>query len=81
MLSDDLSQSLDYSEFLASIRETVLKNNTMKLLETLVTTVGDTLIKRFAKVELLEISARKASLPHRLTQGAKVSVIGTFARS
>jgi dihydroneopterin aldolase len=60
--SDDLSETIDYSEAFNLISE-INKKNKFNLIEKLAETIADTLLKRYNCLEKIQVSVRKPEAP------------------
>lgn len=59
---DDLSQTVNYEEAEAMVRQ-IMEGPSVKLIETLTVTIGDALFEKFNRVQQLEVRIRKVDPP------------------
>ncbi len=79
-IDDVLENTVDYGKILEIIDKT-LKDQEMKLIETVVQKVANGLLFYFAKISAIEVTVEKPILPNGISKGAKVSVTETFYRT
>lgn len=60
--SDDLGKTIDYSEVALSIRE-IIEGPAFNLIETLAGRIGDTLLKRYRRVQKVIVTVHKPEAP------------------
>lgn len=70
---------VDYGILIDAIRE-ALEDKEIKLVESVVLTLGKVLMGRFEKMEHLEVWIEKPILPNGVGKGSKVSVSQSFTR-
>lgn len=79
-IHDDLDNTVDYGKILEVI-DKILKDQEMKLIETVVEKVATGLLSYFSKISEIEVNVEKPILPNGISKGAKVSITETFYRT
>lgn len=76
---DNLTLTLDYGLLISTLMD-VVHNKEFHLVESVVLTIGEELIKRFSKIKTVCVTVEKPVIPSGLMRGATVRVKETFSQ-